>query len=302
MTSVEITTPNSSFPALLPTGSSGSFPIKSSPSPEKVKKVALGVLLALCLISCAAIGTGASVLILITVGVTIASAIVIGTVALAILFREIKQDKIKKKSFFNNTCTPSEAILKELNAFPECAALIKEANDVIGRCKLPPLEIRFEKTKGGFPAEQDNNIVRIKPGQTAGNILGYALIELANLTQHEKFLTVHKKYIKGDYASAEEYARAMEFIEYHNCIRRNHITTKINKSFPRYFRHYMENEWENCSLKAIGFDKYYSKYLANHHKKYYRKYWTTNQPNVAKYQADLATRRADFLAKYQATA
>ena len=61
----------------------------------------------------------------------------------------------------NNSCTPHEAILKELNTFPDCAALIKEANDVITRCQLPPLEIRIEKVISGFYAEQEDNIIRI---------------------------------------------------------------------------------------------------------------------------------------------
>lgn len=290
MTFSGITAPlNSTPPVLLTSGSAQTSPIKSSsPSPEKIKKIALKILFALCLISSAAIGTGVSTLILITVGITTAATIIIGAVALAILYREVKQDKIKKRFFFNNTCTPGEAILKELNAFPECAALIKEANDVIARCNLPPLEIHIEKIEGGFRGQQCSNVIKVAPGLTAPITLSTAIFELTNLTQHEKFLAVNQKLIKGDYTSAEEFAKAMEFIEYHGVIRENDIAQRINTQRKRYFKPYIDNPYKKYSLKTIGFDQYYNTLIDNNHKEYYRKGWVKYQADKAKSQADMA--------------
>lgn len=171
----------------------------------------------------------------------------------------------------SNEKKSGKEILDELKKNPECLQLIQEAQMVLKELKLPPLEIRIEKTKNGFPSEQDCHIIRISPERSSSEQLGYAIMELTNVIQHERHVEVDRNITQ--YISAEEYAKAHELIEYEGVIKCNEITRKINIRKGSFFKPFIKNDWEYFPVQTMGFDLYYHQFLADHHKEFYRKYW-----------------------------
>src|SRR3990167_9170006 len=138
--------------------------------------------------------------------------------------------------FFQEKGTSGEALIKELSQHSPCKALIEEAQNVIKDLGLSALEVRLEPTKGGFNAEQDNNVIRIKPNLSANQQRYFFIFELTNLIQHKKHKEIWESAIKGVYKNPEEYTRAIEFTEYNGLKLANIVSRAINKHNGRFFR------------------------------------------------------------------
>jgi hypothetical protein len=261
-------------------------------SPAKVKKIVLATFASLTAITAVAAivlgiyaiqGLSCSILLgIVTVGSSaiVFGVIIVAIIALRILVDEIKQNRHLENFLLNSEAGTGEAILKMLHSFPECATLIKEANDVIQRNHFPPLEIRVENFGNGSEARQCDNIIRILPGLSARKMLGLAIFELHNLTTHEQFTNSHDKINRGQYSSAEEYTKDWEKIEYHNLIRCNVIINKINQQ-RRYFKPYAITGWEKKPLHKICFEKYYNSLLSNSHKNNCREFYKKHTDELA---------------------
>jgi hypothetical protein len=166
--------------------------------------------------------------------------------------------------------SPGEKLIKELSQHSLSRALIEEAQNVTKKEKLDPLRISFEATKSGFDAERFKSVISIKPGLSDAQKRACFLFELTNIIQHKKHEKVFKSCIKGIYKTADEYARAKEYIEFKGLRRRNFVSRAINKE--KGFS-YLENPWEDIPLENMEFDNYYNSYLSNNHKEYYRQNW-----------------------------
>lgn len=169
----------------------------------------------------------------------------------------------------SSTGITSESLINELSRHSESHALLTEAQSVIQECGLSALEVRFEPTRTKFNAEQDRNIIRIKPGLTNAENLYYLIFELTNLVQHKTHLGIWYGAQTGFYKSAEEYARTKEFIEFNGLKRAKGIVQAINKriNLP------IMNKWENIPIENMEFNHYYSTFLADSHKEVHRQDW-----------------------------
>lgn len=175
--------------------------------------------------------------------------------------------------FPEQSYTSGETLIKELSQYSQCKALIEEAQNVVRELGLPAVEVRFEPLSHKSRAEQDKNIIRIKTNLSASNQRDVFIFELTNVIQHKKHLEIWEAAKKGIYKSAEEYARAVEFIEYNGLNRKNVISRAMNKQNGRFFRSYMENPWEYIPVKTMGFNLFYNLFIPDWHKEHYRKYW-----------------------------
>lgn len=188
--------------------------------------------------------------------------------------------------FQEKVYTSGETLIKELSQYSSCKPTIEEALNVIQKFGLPALEVRFEPTKAGFEGERDVNVIRIRPGLSAAKQRERFMFELTNLIQHEEHNRTWESAVKGVYKNEEEYARAMEFLEFNGVKRRNIVSKAINKEKGRVFRPYFENEWERDPIESMEFDCYYSSYLPDSHKEWYRKEWR-NLNNIQNTTTDI---------------
>jgi hypothetical protein len=172
-----------------------------------------------------------------------------------------------------------EAIIQELSLFPKSKALIDEARKELQENDLSNLEIRLEKPESGFEAEQEGNIIRITPGLSAPRQLSNAVFELHNVISERKYMALQNAAKNGIYKSAEEYARAAEYLEIKGKISRmNQITREINQlkacdSNSPYIDNYLEKFPDN-----MAFDQLYNEFIPDNHKEYYRNEWRSLNP------------------------
>ncbi|HSW73492.1 MAG TPA: hypothetical protein VLG44_08830 [Chlamydiales bacterium] len=106
----------------------------------------------------------------------------------------------------------AEKLIGDLSQFHEFRALYEEAYKVTKELGLPPPEVRLERLKHGFNAEQDQNIIRIAPNRPASAQRSSALMEFGNLVQERKFREVREATKNGVYKSDEDFARAWNLL------------------------------------------------------------------------------------------
>ncbi len=179
---------------------------------------------------------------------------------------------LHKKKSFKESFTTGDAIIEHLNSFPESAALIKEAQETMQKYGKS-LEVGLDNTVNGQDAETTGGFIRIEPKLLASRQLELVVFELTNVIHYPEFRKVRRELLRGVYKSAEEFARAIEFIEYNGIIRSMQVIQGINKRRGHYFRPYIENHWAHLPLESMGFDHYYTKFLSSSHKEIYREQW-----------------------------
>jgi len=112
-----------------------------------------------------------------------------------------------------------ETLLKELCATPEGADLVREAEEKLHASNLLKLDIRIEKTTNGFLAENLRNIIRVNTGNSRELQLFLLIFELTNTIQNKEHKKVSTNALLGIYRTAEEFAKAREYIEYKGLLR-----------------------------------------------------------------------------------
>lgn len=160
---------------------------------------------------------------------------------MSISYKSLSQESFSRKG---------EKLIEELSRFSPCKDLIEEAQQVIKKLGLAALEVRFETPKGGFTAEQEGNIIRIRPDLHASEQRGSLIFELTNIIQHEEAQKTDRVCREGGYKSAEEFARAVELIEYQGLTRCMSITRAVNKQKGRLCKPYMECGWGGSPLNT----------------------------------------------------
>lgn len=175
--------------------------------------------------------------------------------------------------FKESSYTSGKMLIKDLSKHSPFKTLFKEAQNVVQKSGLGSLKVHLEAPKSGFNAEQDKSVIRIRPDMSAGKQRDSFIFELTNVIQHNKHTEIWGSAVKGVYQNPEEFARAAEFIEFNGLKHTNAVSKAINKEKGRFFRPYIENQWENLPLESMEFDRYYSSHLHDKHKEYYRKQW-----------------------------
>lgn len=168
-------------------------------------------------------------------------------------------------------------LLYELERQQETAALLAEANQVVQKLGEKPVRISVvNQTHSGFKAEALNNHIWVKKDLPIEIQRGSVLFELTNVIHMPKFRQIRLDLTEGKFASAEEYTRAMEKVEYEGLVRCMDIFKKINQQNT--------DKWINNAFSPYanslnnGFDYYYQHLLHDNHKDYHRSYWLQLKP------------------------
>lgn len=169
--------------------------------------------------------------------------------------------------------TSGEMIIEEFCQYQPSKTLIEEAQKIIKDLGFAPLEVRFEETKSGFDAEQDRHIIRIKPNLPPSAQRECFVFELTNLIQHKKHTAIWNAAKAGMYKTSDEYARAVEFLEYYGDLQCKTISHVINNEKGRIFRPYINSKYKFVPIESMGFNLFYRLLVEENHKEYYRNAW-----------------------------
>lgn len=162
-------------------------------------------------------------------------------------------------------------LLADLQAQPELETLLKEA-----RANHIAINI-LDSLTGGFDGESSSRFltdhINIR-GMTKAKERGALIFELTNLASREPFERIRANLrLGGVYDTAESYARAKEEVEFRGVRRTVALEKAINSR--------MSHEWvQSCFsfiparvIEEADFEAYYTHYLDEDHKEYYRAEW-----------------------------
>jgi hypothetical protein len=166
-----------------------------------------------------------------------------------------------------------KVLIKELSQFRPIQTLLEEAKLVLQEFNLPELKVHLERTRSGFRADQQGNIIRIDPDLPASEQRYSAIFELNNLIQLKVNVKIINDTVKSVFKSSEEYVRAVEFMEYNSVKRTRSIARQINKLKGSFFKPYIKITGKHFPVEIMGFNFYYNYFLGTRHKEHHRKNW-----------------------------
>lgn len=170
---------------------------------------------------------------------------------------------------FHYLPTWEELMIADVQAHPATAALYKEATDAVKKAKFDSITLKIVKnTQSGFAGEFDLNTgsISIQEGLPYRKKISVFLFELMNAIQTPKIIEITENLEKGNYKSAEVYAKVMEKLEYDNSVKHLFLLRKVN--LEPYLK-------DDDPRTYIDFESYYSNYIGDAHKNIYRYKWET---------------------------
>ncbi len=168
-------------------------------------------------------------------------------------------------------------LVQELIDQQEAGALLAEANQMMQSLREKPVRISLvDQTISGFRAETLNNQIWVKKNLPREMQRGSTLFELTNIIHLPRFRQIKQDLKAGKFATAEEYARSMEKVEYDGIARCVDIFQKINAQKKTKWVHHVF--LPHAKSLSKGFDHYYRALLKDTHKEHHRKMWHLHQP------------------------
>lgn len=178
----------------------------------------------------------------------------------------------KYNNYENKSFATGDELIKELNLYPESAVLIEEASKALKEKGSPKLQVSIEQTFSQFKAENQGNLIRVRPDLSPAKKLGSVLFELTNVIQAKKFSKIWDKMVRGEYKNAADFVIEAELIEYQGIARCLEISKKIHHQKGQELGTYLKIGFENRPIEK-GFVHYYTHWLSSKHKNYYRRLW-----------------------------